>query len=43
MTAAAPEDDGKGGLFQKGLVADGIEGMNMVLEVVKWSLVSKVF
>ena len=42
MIAAAPKMTAKGP-FSKRASTDGKEGMNRVLEVVKWLLVSKVF
>lgn len=42
MIAAATKMTKKGP-FSKMANAEGKEGMNMVLEVVKWLLVSKVF
>ena len=42
MIAAAPKMTAKGP-FSKRANAEGKEGMNMVLEVVKWLLVPKVF
>ena len=42
MIAAAPKMTAKGP-FSKRASTDGKDGMNMVLEVVKWLLVSKVF
>jgi hypothetical protein len=42
MIAAAPKMTAKGP-FSKRANAEGKEGMNMVLEVVKWLLSSKVF